>query len=79
MDVKYVRLVAGTVIPVSDKVKILSATLDSNLTVEPHTKTLCIRSLRFVRPWMTAWLVPWRLRLFHPILIMLTLSYTVRR
>jgi len=34
---------------------------------------------RFVRPWMTAWLVPWRLRLFHSVLIMLTLSYTVRR
>jgi len=29
--------VAGTVIPVSDKVKILGATLDSNLTMEPHT------------------------------------------
>ena len=28
---------------------------------------------------MAAWLVPWRLRLFHPVLIMLTLSYTVRR
>ena len=55
MDVKYVRLVAGTVIPVSDKVKILSATLDSNLTVEPHTKTLSsscfyhIRSLKQIR------------------------------
>jgi len=44
--------VAGTVIPVSDKVKILAATLDSNLTMEPHTKTLSsscfyhIRSLK---------------------------------
>jgi len=47
--------VAGTVIPVSDKVKILGATLDSNLTMEPHTKTLfssCfyhIRSLKQIR------------------------------
>jgi len=55
VDVKYVRLVAGTVIPVSDKVKILRATLDSNLTVELHTKTLfssCfyhIRSLKQIR------------------------------
>ena len=31
---------AGTVTPVSDKVKILGATLDTNLTMEPHTKTL---------------------------------------
>jgi len=44
--------VAGTVIPVSDKVKVLSATLNSNLTMEPHTKTLSsfcfyhIRSLK---------------------------------
>ena len=22
---------------------------------------------RFVQPWMTAWLVPWRLRLFHTV------------
>ena len=47
--------VAGTVIPVSDKVKILGATLDSNLTVEPHTKALSsscfyhIRSLKHIR------------------------------
>ena len=47
--------VAGTVIPVSDKVKILGATLDSNLTMEPHTKTLSsscfyhIRSLKQIR------------------------------
>ena len=34
---------------------------------------------RFVRPWMTAWLVPWHLRSFRPILIMLTLSYMVQR
>ena len=32
--------VAGTVIPVSDKIKILGATLDSNLTMEPRTKTI---------------------------------------
>jgi len=47
--------VAGTVIPVSDKVKILGATLDSNLTMKPHTKTLSsscfyhIRSLKQIR------------------------------
>ena len=32
--------VAGTDIQLSDKVKILGATLDSNLTMEPHTKAL---------------------------------------
>ena len=32
--------VAGTDIQLSDKVKILEATLDSNLTMEPHTKAL---------------------------------------
>ena len=32
--------VAGTDIQFSDKVKILGATLDSNLTMEPHTKAL---------------------------------------
>jgi len=47
--------VAGTVIPVSDKVEILGATLDPNLTMEPHTKTLSsscfyhIRSLKQIR------------------------------
>jgi len=47
--------VAGTVIPVSDKVKILGATLDSNLTMEAQTKTLSsscfyhIRSLKQIR------------------------------
>jgi len=32
--------VAGAVIPLSDKIKILSATLDANLTMAPHVKTL---------------------------------------
>jgi len=32
--------VAGTDIQLSDKVKILGATLDSILTMEPHTKAL---------------------------------------
>jgi len=32
--------VAGAVIPLSDKVKILDATLDANLTMAPHTKAL---------------------------------------
>jgi len=47
--------VAGTVIPLSDKVTILGATLDSNLTMEPHTKTLSsscfyhIHSLKQIR------------------------------
>ena len=47
--------VAKAVIPVSDKLKILGATLGSNLTMEPHTKTLCsscfydIRSLKQIR------------------------------
>jgi len=36
--------VAGTVIPVSDKVKILGAALDSSLTMEPHTKTILLLS-----------------------------------
>ena len=77
---------AGTVIPVSDKVKILGATLDPtsqwNLTPKLYPVPAFITSAhlnRFVRPWMTAWLVPWRLRLFYPVLIMLTLSYTVHR
>jgi len=32
--------VAGAVIPLSDKIKILSATLDANLTMTPHIKAL---------------------------------------
>jgi len=32
--------VAGAVIPLSDKVKILGATLDVNLTMAPHIKAL---------------------------------------
>jgi len=32
--------VAGTDIQLSDKVQILGATLDSSLTMEPHTKAL---------------------------------------
>jgi len=50
--------VARTVIPVSDKVEILGATLDSNLTMEHHTKTLSSSCFitsahlnRFVYPW----------------------------
>ena len=82
--------VAGTVIPVSDKVNILGATLDSNLTREPHTKTLSsscfyhIRSLKQIHSSlddsmagsMEFSLVSSRLDLK---MIMLTLSYTVRR
>ena len=41
--------VAGTVIPVSGKVKILGATLDSNLTMEPHIKTLSISCFYHIR------------------------------
>jgi len=32
--------VAGAVIPLSNKVKILGATLDANLTMAPHVKAL---------------------------------------
>ena len=39
----------------------------------PHARCLPSES-----QW-TAWLVPWRLRLFHPVLIMLTTHNTVRR
>jgi len=38
-NLKYVN-VAGTVIPLSEKVKILGTTLDSNLTMEHHTEAL---------------------------------------
>jgi len=47
--------VAGTVIPLSDKVEILSATLDSNLTMEHHTEALSnscfyhILSFKYIR------------------------------
>ena len=47
--------VAGTDIQLSDKVKILGATLDSSLTMEPHTKALSrscfyhIRSFKQIR------------------------------
>jgi len=47
--------VAGIDIQLSDKVKILGATLDSNLTMEPHTKALSsscfyhIRSFKQIR------------------------------
>jgi len=47
--------VAGAVIPLSNKVKILGATLDANLTMEPHIKaplSSCfyhIRSFRQIR------------------------------
>jgi len=47
--------VIGRVVSVSNKVKILGAILDSNLTMEPHTKTLSsscfyhIRSLKLIR------------------------------
>ena len=36
---KYVN-VAGAVIPLSDKIKILGATLDANLTMAPHIKVM---------------------------------------
>ena len=48
--------VAGTAIPLSDRVKILGATLDSNLTMYNHTKSVSkscfyhIRSLRHAHP-----------------------------
>ena len=47
--------VAGTDIQLSDKVEILGATLDSSLTMEPHTKVLSsscfyhIRSFKQIR------------------------------
>jgi len=47
--------VAGAVIPLSDKVKILGAMLDANLTMAPHIKALSsscffhIRSFRQIR------------------------------
>jgi len=43
--------VAGTVIPVSNnlKMKILGVTIDSNLTMEPHTKTLSISCFYHIR------------------------------
>jgi len=47
--------VAGAVIPLSDKVKILGATLDAKLTMAPHIKALSstcfyhIRSFRQIR------------------------------
>jgi len=47
--------VAGTVILLSDKIKILCATLDANLTMMPHIKALssscfyCIRTFRQTR------------------------------
>jgi len=48
--------VAGAVIPLSDKVKILGATLDANLIMAPHVKALSsscfyhIRSFRQIHP-----------------------------
>jgi len=60
----------------------LTPTSQWNLTPKLYPVPAFITSAhlnRFVRPWMTAWLVPWHLCLFHPVLIMLTLSYTVRR
>jgi len=51
---QYVN-VAGAVIPLSDKVKILGATLDANLSMAPHIKALSsscfyhIRSFRQIR------------------------------
>jgi len=48
--------VAGAVIPLSNKVKILGATLDANLPMAPHVKALSsscfyhIRSFRQIRP-----------------------------
>jgi len=53
-DVNYIT-VANTAIPLSDKVKILGVTLDSNLTMGLHTKALSkscfyhIRSFRQIR------------------------------
>jgi len=79
--------VAGTVIPVSDKLKIYSVhhlipTSQWNLAPKLYPVPAFITSAhlnRFGHPWMTPWLGPRRLGLFHPVLIMLTLSYTVRR
>jgi len=54
---------AGAVIPLSDKFKILGATLDANLTMAPHIKALsssCFSTFalsgKFVHRWMTPWL-----------------------
>ena len=53
-DLKCIT-VANTTIPVSDKVKILGVTLDSNLTMRLHTEALSkscfyhIRSFRQIR------------------------------
>ena len=44
--------VAGAVIPLSDKIKILSATFDANLTLAPHIKALsssCFYHIRSFR------------------------------
>ena len=44
--------VAGAAIPLSDKIKILSATLDAHLTMAPHTKALsssCFYHIRSFR------------------------------
>jgi len=44
--------VAGTVIPLSDRVKILGAILDSNLTMDNHTKSVsksCFYHIRLLR------------------------------
>ena len=46
--VKFVN-VAGAVIPLSDKVKILGAMLDSNLTMAPYVKVLSISCFYHIR------------------------------
>jgi len=55
--------VAGAVIPLSDKVKILCATLDANLTMAPYIKALSSSCFiisvllgKFVHRLMTPWL-----------------------
>jgi len=48
----------------------LISTSQWNLTLKLYSVPAFITSAhldRFVRPWMTVWLVPWRLRLFHAV------------
>ena len=73
--------VTGTVIPVSDEVKILGATLDSNLTMEPGTKTIpfCfynILSLKQIHSFSDDSMASSvHLRLFHPVSIVNSILY----
>jgi len=88
---KYVN-VAGAVIPLSDKVKLLGATLDANLTMAPHVKALSsscfyhIRSFRQIRlslddsmaASVASALIPSRLDQLNSILYATLLNHTAR-